>query len=44
MESAKGTFFELGDAQPTPALEDLLQVLSQELGKAAEQNIDRRAH
>jgi chemotaxis protein MotB len=33
MESAKGTFFDLGDAQPTPALEDLLQVLSQELGK-----------
>lgn len=33
MESAKGTFFELGDAQPTPALKDLLQVLSEELGK-----------
>ncbi len=33
MESAKGTFFELGDPQPTPALKDLLQVLSQELGK-----------
>lgn len=33
MESAKGTFFELGDTQPTPALKDLLQVLSQELGK-----------
>ena len=33
MESAKGTFFDLGDAQPTPALKDLLQVLSQELGK-----------
>jgi chemotaxis protein MotB len=29
MESAKGTFFELGDTQPTPALKDLLQVLSQ---------------
>jgi len=33
MESAKGTFFELGDAKPTPALKDLLQVLSEELGK-----------
>lgn len=33
MESAKGTFFELGDTKPTPALKDLLQVLSQELGK-----------
>jgi chemotaxis protein MotB len=33
MESAKGTFFELGSPQPTPALKDLLQSLSQELGK-----------
>jgi len=33
MESAKGTFFELGSAKPTPALVELLQVLSQELGK-----------
>jgi chemotaxis protein MotB len=33
MESAKGTFFELGSVQPTPALRDLLQVLSTELGK-----------
>jgi chemotaxis protein MotB len=33
MESAKGTFFELGSAKPTPALIDLLQVLSTELGK-----------
>jgi chemotaxis protein MotB len=33
MESAKGTFFELGSAKPTPALVDLLQVLSQELGQ-----------
>jgi chemotaxis protein MotB len=32
MESAKGTFFELGSPQPTPALKDLLQVLSKELG------------
>ncbi|MGO9339035.1 MAG: flagellar motor protein MotB [Terracidiphilus sp.] len=32
MESAKGTFFELGSVQPTPALRELLQVLSQELG------------
>jgi chemotaxis protein MotB len=33
MESAKGTFFELGSANPTPALRELLQVLSQELGQ-----------
>jgi chemotaxis protein MotB len=33
MESAKGTFFELGSAKPTPALIDLLKVLSEELGK-----------
>jgi chemotaxis protein MotB len=33
MESANGTFFELGSATPTPALRDLLQLLSQELGK-----------
>jgi chemotaxis protein MotB len=33
MESEKGTFFELGSSQPTSALKDLLQVLSQELGK-----------
>lgn len=33
MESAKGTFFELGSARPTPALVELLQVLSTELGK-----------
>jgi chemotaxis protein MotB len=33
MESAKGTFFELGNSKPTPALVELLQVLSQELGK-----------
>jgi chemotaxis protein MotB len=33
MESAKGTFFELGNAAPTPALRELLQVLSPELGK-----------
>ena len=33
MESAKGTFFELGSAKPTPALTELLQVLSEELGK-----------
>jgi chemotaxis protein MotB len=33
MESAKGTFFELGSAKPTPALTELLQVLSTELGK-----------
>jgi chemotaxis protein MotB len=33
MESQKGTFFELGSAKPTPALVDLLKVLSGELGK-----------
>ncbi len=33
MESAKGTFFELGSVAPTPALKELLQVLSPELGK-----------
>jgi chemotaxis protein MotB len=33
MESAKGTFFELGSAKPTPALVDLLKVLSAEIGK-----------
>ncbi|HUN84088.1 MAG TPA: flagellar motor protein MotB [Terracidiphilus sp.] len=33
MESAKGTFFELGSSKPTPALRDLLQVLSKELGQ-----------
>ena len=32
MESAKGTFFQLGSSRPTPALKDLLQVLSTELG------------
>ena len=33
MESKDGTFFELGSPQPTPQLKDLLQALSQELGK-----------
>jgi chemotaxis protein MotB len=33
MESAKGTFFELGSAKPTPALVDLLRVLAENLGK-----------
>jgi chemotaxis protein MotB len=33
MESAQGTFFELGSATPTPALRVLLQALAQELGK-----------
>jgi len=33
MESAKGTFFELGSPKPTPALTELLQVLSKELGQ-----------
>ncbi|MGA9671425.1 MAG: flagellar motor protein MotB [Terracidiphilus sp.] len=33
MESAKGTFFELGSPTPTPALKELLQVMSGELSK-----------
>lgn len=33
MESAKGTFFELGSAKPTPALVELLKALSVEVGK-----------
>jgi chemotaxis protein MotB len=33
MESAKGTFFELGSAEPTPALTDVLKLLAQELGQ-----------
>lgn len=33
MESAKGTFFELGSAQPTPALRGLLGVLTDQLAK-----------
>jgi chemotaxis protein MotB len=33
MESAKGTFFQIGSAAPTGALRDILAVLSTELGK-----------
>ena len=33
MESEKGTFFEIGDAKPTPALRELLTTLAQELGQ-----------
>lgn len=33
MESAKGTFFEMGSAKPTPALREILQVLAPELGR-----------
>jgi chemotaxis protein MotB len=33
METAKGTFFELGSTTPTPALRELLKVLANELGK-----------
>ncbi len=33
MESAKGTFFELGSAKPTAALIDVLKLLAQELGQ-----------
>jgi chemotaxis protein MotB len=37
MESAKGTFFELGSTAPTGALRDLLKMLSVELGKLPNQ-------
>lgn len=37
MESAKGTFFELGSAKPTPALSELLQLLSKELSQLPNQ-------
>jgi len=33
MESAKGTFFELGSPTPTPALKELLQLMAGELSK-----------
>ena len=33
LEEPNGTFFELGSAQPTPALAEFLAVISQELGK-----------
>ena len=33
MEAPQGTFFKLGSATPTPALKELLQVLSEQLGK-----------
>ena len=33
MESEKGTFFELGSHQPTPALKEVLQALAQDLGQ-----------
>jgi len=33
MESAKGTFFQLGSSEPTEALRELLKVLAMELGK-----------
>jgi chemotaxis protein MotB len=33
MESEKGTFFELGSAKPTAALEELLKTLAQEIGQ-----------
>jgi chemotaxis protein MotB len=37
MESEKGTFFELGSSKPTPALTELLKVLSVQLGKLPNQ-------
>ena len=37
MESAKGTFFDVGSAKPTPALVELLKVLAEELGKLPNQ-------
>ncbi|MGA2538776.1 MAG: flagellar motor protein MotB [Terracidiphilus sp.] len=33
MESAKGTFFQLGSAEPTPVLQDLLKTLAQDMGQ-----------
>ena len=33
MEQPGGTFFELGNAEPTPALQELLAVIAKELGK-----------
>ena len=33
IESAKGTFFELGSAKPTPALTEVLKTLAADLGK-----------
>ncbi len=33
MEEAGGTFFETGNAEPTPALQQFLQVIAKELGK-----------
>ncbi len=37
IEQPGGTFFELGSAQPTPALRDFLKVISPELGKLPNQ-------
>ena len=37
MESAKGTFFELGSDRPTPALTELLKLLAKELGQLPNQ-------
>lgn len=37
IEQPGGTFFELGSAQPTPALRDFLEVISPELGKLPNQ-------
>jgi chemotaxis protein MotB len=49
MESANGTFFELGSATPTPALKDLLKALAQNLGTlpnkiSIEGNTDSKAY
>jgi chemotaxis protein MotB len=37
LEQPGGTFFELGSAQPTPALRDFLKAISPELGKLGNQ-------
>jgi len=37
MESAKGTFFELGSARPTSALSELLEILAKQLGQLPNQ-------
>jgi chemotaxis protein MotB len=43
LEDAKGTFFELGSAQPTPVMDELLKVLSAQL-KTLPNNISIEGH
>ena len=44
LEAAKGTFFESGSANPTPALRDLLKVLFGGAGKNPQHHLHRRPH